>query len=88
MTFQKGEKKVISAVVTPADDNELLIISTATYDIYDRNGTSVKSGNLEVDGNEISLLYEANTEGYFTLKITVVVGKETIIEKESLIVEG
>ena len=79
--FYPGEMKYITATVSPRNPNETVVISEAKYELIDSRKNTVEQGECETDKNEIRLLLGIDQEGYYTLKITVKIGKETVIQK-------
>lgn len=82
ISFYKGEQKKIEAVVTPRDPDELVVITSAHYELSRlSNGETVEDGELDIDKDTVSTILGIDEAGLFELKITVTVGKETFIEK-------
>lgn len=86
--FYSGEIKYISAMVNPRNPNDLVIISEAKYELIDSKGQLVETGDCEIENREIRLLLGINKAGQYTLKLTVKIGKETVIQKADVMVEG
>lgn len=84
--FYSGEVKTITATVMPRNPNDTVVISEAVYELIDSRKNTVEKGTCETDKNEISLLLGIDTEGLYTLKITVKIGKETVIQKAGVTV--
>lgn len=82
ISFYKGEVKKIEAVVTPRDPDELVVITKAHYELSRlSNGETVEDGTLDVDGDTVSVILNADEPGTFELRFSVTVGVETFIEK-------
>ena len=81
ISFYCGEVKYISATVTPQNTNEVVVISSAEFELSDSSCAVVESGACEISGTQIKLLLSVTNVGYYTLKITVKIGKETVIQK-------
>lgn len=84
--FYSGEIKYISAMVNPRNPNELVVISEAKYELIDSTGQVVEAGDCEIEKREIRLLLGINKAGQYTLKLTVKIGKETVIQKSEVTV--
>lgn len=81
ISFYCGEVKYISATVVPQNTNEVVVISSAEFELSDSSGAVVESGACEISGTTLKLLLSVTNAGYYTLKITVKIGKETVIQK-------
>lgn len=81
ISFYSGEVKYISATVMPQNPNEVVVISSAVFELCESNGEVIESGICEVSGTTLKLLLSVTKKGYFILKITVKIGKETVIQK-------
>ena len=84
ISFYCGEVKYISATVVPQNTNEVVVISSAEFELSDSSGAVVESGACEISGTQIKMLLSVTnveTICYYTLKITVKIGKETVIQK-------
>lgn len=79
--FYCGEVKYITATVRTANPNETVVVSEAKYELIDSRENTVEQGACETDGAEIRVLLGIDTAGIYTLKITVKIGKETVIQK-------
>lgn len=84
--FYCGEVKYITATVRTANPNETVVVSEAKYELSDSRKNIVEQGSCEAEKNEIRLLLGIDTQGYYTLKITVKIGKETVIQKAGVTV--
>lgn len=89
INFYKGEIKLVEAVVTPRNPNEVVVISSANYQLFRlADDEIVETGELEINGNTVSTILGIDEAGMFELKITVRVGRETFIEKANVRVES
>lgn len=79
--FYCGEVKYITATVRTTNPNDTVVVSEAKYELSDSQGNIVEQGGCEAEKSEIRLLLGIDREGYYTLKITVKIGKETVIQK-------
>lgn len=79
--FYCGEVKYITATVRTTNPNDTVVVSEAKYELSDSQGNVVEQGSCEAEKNEIRLLLGIDAQGYYTLKITVKIGKETVIQK-------
>ena len=87
INFYAGEKKYIDIDVVPKNRNDTVVVSSATYQLIDGE-TAVESGECEIDGAHLKILLGIDDEGAYTLKVTVVIGAETFIQKATVVVEG
>lgn len=84
--FYAGEKKYIDITVVPKNQNDTVVISSALYELY-KNDSVVESGECEAEGRNLKILLGIDTDGTYTLKITVAIGAETFIQKATIWVE-
>lgn len=84
LSFYAGEEKYVTATLSSIDPDEIVVINEAGFELTDCKGTMVSSGVCEIRGQEISVLLPVERPGSYTLKLTVKVGKETIIEKVNI----
>ena len=84
--FYSGEIKYISAVVNPRNPNELVVISEAKYELIDSEGQVIEAGDCEIENREIRSLLRVEGVGQYSLKLTVKIGKEVVIQKADVIV--
>lgn len=83
--FYEGERKEITATVSPKNENEVVVITSATFELERvSDKTVIQTDNCEISGNEISMLLEVDTAGIFGLTMTAYVGKE-VVKKTALI---
>ena len=61
-----------------------MVIKEAGFELTDCTGNIVSAGVCEIRGQEISVLLPIERPGSYTLKLTVRVGRETIIEKVNI----
>ena len=81
LSFYAGEEKYVTATLSSIDPDEIVVIKEADFELTDCKGTMVSAGACEIRGQEISVLLPIERPGSYTLKLTVKVGRETIIEK-------
>lgn len=80
--FYAGERKLITAVVRARNPRETVVITRAEYKLTKvGSDISIESGTCEIDGSKIAVLLGVTERGGYELKLTVTVGRETIIEK-------
>lgn len=83
--FLLGEREYIGGAVRSRNSKEIVVITDSTYEIT-QNGTLLKEGKCEIDGNSVRFLFTADTVGKFTVEITASVGVERKIAKRTLVV--
>lgn len=82
INFYVGEIKEVSAQVRARNPNEVVVITKAKYSLKNiASGETVEDGTLDVDGDTVSVILNADEPGTFELKFSVTVGMETFIEK-------
>ena len=91
LEYDIGEKKYVTAVIRSRDKTEEVVILTANWELYEKEGIVLQSGQwgdsqnpekcIIKNGNTVSALIEGEKKGTFILKFTVTVGPERIIEK-------
>lgn len=82
INFYAGEIKEVSAQVRARNPNEVVVITKAKYSLKNiASGETVEDGTLDVDGDTVSVILNADEPGTFELKFSVTVGMETFIEK-------
>lgn len=83
--FYQGEVKQVTAVVKAKNPYDTVVVTSAKYSLTsaecDKEKTEVESGECEIDGNKLTILLSTEECGVYELKITVNVGRETIIQK-------
>lgn len=84
LSFYAGEEKYVTATLSSIDPDEIVVINEANFELTDCKGTIVSGGVCEIRGQEISVLLPIERPGSYTLKLTVKVGRETIIEKVNI----
>lgn len=83
--FIIGERKEITATISPKDENEVVVINSATFEVERISDKSIiQNDNCEISGNEACALLEIDTAGIFGLRITAYVGRE-VVKKTALI---
>ena len=84
LSFYAGEEKYVTATLSSIDPDEIVVIKEAGFELTDCKGSLVSEGVCEIRGQEISVLLPIERPGSYTLKLTVKVGRETIIEKVNI----
>lgn len=84
LSFYAGEEKYVTATLSSIDPDEIVVIKEAGFELTDCKGNIVSAGVCEIRGQEISVLLPIERPGSYTLKLTVRVGRETIIEKVNI----
>ena len=84
LSFYAGEEKYVTATLSSIDPDEIVVITEADFELTDCKGNIVSAGVCEIRGHEISALLPIEKPGSYTLKLTVRVGRETIIEKVAI----
>ena len=84
LSFYAGEEKYVMATLSSIDPDEIVVIKEADFELTDCKGTMVSAGACEIRGQEISVPLPIERPGSYTLKLTVKVGRETIIEKVAI----
>lgn len=87
INFYAGEKKYIDIDVVPKNRNDTVVVSSAMYQLLDGETAAVEAGDCEIDGAYLKILLGIDDEGAYTLKVTVVIGAETFIQKATVVVE-
>lgn len=87
--FYKGERKEVTAIIRPANSNESTVITSAKYEVTKFFGDNavIKTGECEIDGNNLTVLLEFLDTGKYRLEITVSIGRELVIERAYINVE-
>lgn len=86
INFYAGERKEVSGRIVLKNPDEVIVISSARYELIDKNYNIVENGSCEVDNDMVTVLLGINQCGRYELKFIVQVGKETIIEKATVFV--
>ena len=84
LSFYAGEEKYVTATLSSIDPDEIVVIKEAGFELTDCKGNIVSAVVCEIRGQEISVLLPIERPGSYTLKLTVRVGRETIIEKVNI----
>lgn len=85
--YTVGEKRLIEWQIQPNSKIDTVVVTDARYEFI-KNGEVVKKGSAEVSGLKISLLFEAEEKGNFTLRLFVTVPPETIKSELSVYVSS
>ena len=84
LSFYAGEEKYVTATLSSIDPDEIVVIKEAGFELTDCKGNMVSAGVCEIRGHEISVLLPVERPGSYSLKLTVKVGRETIVEKVNI----
>lgn len=68
-------------MVVTSTNNTPVVITNSTYEIINGNGEVIQNGQCEIDKNKLSILYEPNLRGRFTLKVNYTVPPENRIAR-------
>lgn len=85
--YSIGEKRLIEWDIRPNNENDILVITEARYEIY-KGEELVKFGSMTVEDKRVSLVFEATDKGEFVIKGFVTVPPETISTELIAQVEG
>lgn len=85
--YTVGEKRLIEWLIQPNSKLDTVVVTDARYELL-KNGEVVKTGNAEVNGLKISLMFEAEEKGNFILRVFVTVPPETIKAELSIFVSS
>jgi hypothetical protein len=75
--YSVGEKRLIEWDVRPNNENDILVITEARYEVYKGNEL-IKAGDMTVEDKKVSFIFEAVEKGEFVVKGFVTVPPETI----------
>ncbi len=85
--YTVGEKRLIEWQIQPNSKIDTVVVTDARYELL-KNGEVIKTGNAEVSGLKISLMFEAEEKGNFILRVFVTVPPETIKAELSIFVSS
>ena len=85
--YNIGEKRLIEWDIRPNNENDILVITEARYEIY-KGEELVSSGSMTVEDKRVSLVFEATDKGEFVIKGFVTVPPETVSTELIAQVEG
>ena len=85
--YNIGEKRLIEWDIRPNNENDILVITEARYEIY-KSEELVNSGSMTVEDKRVSFVFEATDKGEFVIKGFVTVPPETISTELIAQVEG
>lgn len=89
INFYAGEIKEVSAQVRARNPSEVVVVTEAKYQLQNvSTGETAEAGNLNIEGDTVSVILGIDTPGTFELKVTIKVGAETFIEKAIIQVAG
>ncbi len=66
----QGEVKKQEFLASSSNADDVLVITSAKYEIFDNKKEVVQSGSCEIDGTMLSLILSADFVGKFKLVIT------------------
>ena len=77
--YTVGEKRKIEIQIIPNNKDDIVVISSATYNII-KSGQTIQSGNCDIDPETkiVGFLFEANNIGRYTARFSVTVPPEII----------
>jgi hypothetical protein len=81
LEFDVGEIKYVTAIIRTKNENDIIIINEATWELLDAPEHPIDSGHCLVSGDEVTALIETSKKGNYILKFKVKIGPEVIIEK-------
>lgn len=84
LEFNVGEKKYVDAIIRTKNENDVVIINEAKWELYETLESKIGNGNCSVSGDKVSALIETNKKGNYILSFIVTIGPEIIIEKIAL----
>ena len=88
LTFFKGEKREVTAVIYSVDPKEPVVIAASKYELKKTNDNSVvQEGSCEIKDNIVVVLLDFAEKGNYELTIESSVGREVIIDKILVIIE-
>lgn len=88
ITFNEGEKREITAIVTSKNQKETVVIASADYELKKAvDGSIVQKGSCEITGNEATVFLDLAKKGEYNLKVISSVGREVIISKTTITVK-
>lgn len=85
--YSIGEKRLIEWDIRPNNENDILVITEARYEIY-KGEKLVNSGSMSVEDKRVSFVFEAIEKGEFVIKGFITVPPETISTELIAQVEG
>lgn len=89
--FYSGEKRYIEGSVLPQKQGETVIINSATYKLSKAFGDEViYEGKCDINGGSFSVLLDFLdlTAGEYSVRFTLSVGGERVVEKVGVSVKG
>ncbi|MEA5136428.1 MAG: hypothetical protein VB035_09875 [Candidatus Fimivivens sp.] len=81
--FALGEQRYLEFEIRPRRTNDTVVITAASWELQ-KNGTTIETGNCEVDGKTIRALIAPADKGVYQLELSVTVPPET--RKERLMI--
>lgn len=85
--YDIGEKRLVEWDIRPNNENDILVITGARYEIY-KEDQLIKSGSMEITDKRVSFVFEATEKGEFVVKGFVTIPPETISTELIAQVEG
>lgn len=81
--FALGEQRYLEFEIRPRRVNDTVVITASSWELQ-QNGTTIETGNCEVDGKDIRALIAPADKGVYQLELSVTVPPET--RKERLMI--
>lgn len=81
-TYNLGESKFIDLEVSSRQPDVVVVVTSAKYELTYLSGEQPsleKSGDMRVDGSNLSVLISPKNTGNYDLKCTIEVSNETLI---------
>lgn len=75
--YAVGEARRIEWNIVPNDPDDTVVITGARYEILDENNETTETGQCDVDGMKVGVLFRAETAGTYLVRIFVTVPPET-----------
>lgn len=75
--YNIGEKRLIEWDIRPNDENDILVITEARYEVY-KEDELIQNGSMKIEDKRVSFIFEAVEKGEFVVKGFVTVPPETI----------
>lgn len=77
LNFLVGEERTIRVHIK-SKKKQVIVITDAFYSITDRNGKLISDGALNINGCDMTLLYQPEKSGVFTFEVTYTIPPETL----------
>lgn len=83
--FNEGEKRELTASVSSKNSGEVVVVASAEFELVDQATEEVvQAGNCEVLGDEAVVFLDLAEKGRYTLKTTLKVGREVIVDTRTV----